>query len=88
MKLFYQKQTWQPLQPGEPESATVEDVEFPRDLFEELGRILEQSQRLLPPTAKRFQGWDVGLLERFDAQDVWRVEGESADAENSGGGNG
>lgn len=66
MKAFYQKQTWQALKPGEPESAQIEDVEFPEDLYRELERALERSQRLLPPTAKKFQGWHVGLLERFE----------------------
>lgn len=66
MKIFYQKQTWQPLKPGEAENASIEDVEFPGDLYNELDRALQQSQRLLPPTAKKFQGWDVGLLERFE----------------------
>jgi hypothetical protein len=66
MKVFYQRQTWRALQPGEPESATVEDVEFSADLYDELDRALERSQRLLPPTAKKFQGWEVGLLERFE----------------------
>lgn len=66
MKIFYQKQTWQPLQPGEAENASIEDVEFPEDLYVELDHALQQSQLLLPPTAKKFQGWDVGLLERFE----------------------
>lgn len=70
MKVFYKKQTWQPLQPGEPESATEEDVEFPKDLYDELDRALVQSQRLLPPTTRKFQGWDVALLERFSGADV------------------
>lgn len=77
MKVFYQKQSWQPLKPGDPESATVEDVEFPQDLFEDLNKVLEQSQGLLPPTTRKFQGWDVGLLERFDWTDVSKAEGES-----------
>ncbi|CAO2656714.1 Nn.00g055170.m01.CDS01 [Neocucurbitaria sp. VM-36] len=86
MKVFYQKQTWQPLRPGDPESATVEDVEFPPDLFEEMGKVLEQSQGLLPPTARSFQGWNVGLLERFDGADVSKVEDRSGDVENYGSG--
>lgn len=76
MKVFYKQQTWKPLEPGEPESASIEDVEFPDELFEELKKGLEQSQELLPPTARKFQGWDVGLLERFDVGDVGR-EGEN-----------
>jgi hypothetical protein len=66
VKIFYKKQTWQPLQPGEPESASVDDVEFPTQLFHELERGLKESQQMLPPTARSFQGWNVGLLERFD----------------------
>lgn len=70
MKVFYQPQTWSPLKPGEPESATIEDVEFPEQLFEDLRRTLEESQGLLPATARVFQGWSVGLLERFGIGDV------------------
>jgi hypothetical protein len=70
MKVFYQQQTWQPLKPGDPESASIEDVEFPEELFSELSNVLEASQRVLPPTARKFQGWEVGLLERFDGRDL------------------
>lgn len=73
MKVFFRKQTWQPLQPGESESASVEEVEFPEDLYEELEDALRLSQRLLPPTTKKFQGWDVGLLERFDVGEMAKV---------------
>jgi hypothetical protein len=70
MKVFYQPQIWQPLKPGEPESASIEDVEFPEELFLELRDVLQESQRVLPPTARKFQGWEVGLLERFDGRDL------------------
>lgn len=66
VKCFYKKQTWAPLQPGEPESATIEDIEFPSELYEELEKSLDESQDVIPATARKFQGWDVGLLERFD----------------------
>lgn len=66
MKCFFKKQAWAPLQPGEPESATIEDVEFPPELYEELQRSLYESQNIIPATARKFQGWEVGLLERFD----------------------
>jgi hypothetical protein len=88
MKVFYQKQTWQPLKPGEPESASIEDVEFPEDLYEELDKALELSQRLLPPTAKKFQGWDVGLLERFEVVEAGMgvVDGEADGDDGDDGG--
>lgn len=66
VKCFFKKQAWAPLKPGEPESATTEDVEFPLELYEELQKSLYESQSIIPATARKFQGWDVGLLERFD----------------------
>ncbi|KAI0577234.1 repeatdomain containing protein [Pyrenophora tritici-repentis] len=61
MKVFFERKTWQPLQPGEPENAT-----------------LRRNQRLLPPTAKKFQGWEVALLERFEVAEagMGRAEGD------------
>jgi hypothetical protein len=70
VKVFYERQTWQPLKPGEAESASIEDVEFTQDLYEELDKALAGSQRLLPPTARKFQGWHVGLLERFEVAEA------------------
>jgi hypothetical protein len=83
MKVFYQPQTWHPLQPGEPESASIEDVEFPAELFAELRSVLEDSQKVLPPTARKFQGWEVGLLHRFDLRDlvVGKDDGEEGEGE-------
>ena len=47
VKCFFKKQTWAPLQPGEPESATIEDVEFPKELYEPLwDELLQRSQKL------------------------------------------
>ncbi|KAH6638098.1 HECT-like ubiquitin-conjugating enzyme-binding-domain-containing protein [Boeremia exigua] len=81
IKCFFQKQTWAPLQPGEPESATIEDVEFPAELYEELEKSLDESQDVVPPTARKFQGWDVGLLERFDVgEEVLEEQDGAAEA--------
>jgi hypothetical protein len=89
MKVFYENKTWSPLQPGEPESASIEDVEFPAELFGELRRGLERSQRVLPPTARRFKGWDVGVLQRFDLGDlVVRKDTEEEDRGNEADGEG
>lgn len=89
IKCFFKKQTWAPLRPGEPESATIEDVEFPQELYEELERTLEDSQDVLPATARKFQGWDVGLLERFDVgEEVFGkedIEGQIVETDESGG---
>jgi hypothetical protein len=76
MKVFYHKQMWKPLEPGEPESASIEDVEFPEELFEELDRVLGESQKVLPPTTRKFKGWDVGLLHRFDIGDLGAAQSD------------
>jgi hypothetical protein len=86
MKVFYQQKTWQPLKPGEPENASIEDVEFPEELFQELRNALDDSQKVLPPTARKFQGWEVGLLERFDASDLV-VGQENGDVHDESDGN-
>ncbi|KAJ4359312.1 hypothetical protein N0V95_002236 [Ascochyta clinopodiicola] len=85
VKAFYKKQTWASLQPGEPESATIEDVEFPRELYEELEKSLDDSQAVLPATARKFQGWDVGLLERFDVGEEVLGDVDGAGEEVEGG---
>lgn len=84
MKVFYQNQTWQPLQPGDTESASIEDVEFSADLFEELDSALRLSQRVLPPTAKKWGEWTVGLLERFDSAEVGKSDAKKEDGETGG----
>ncbi|KAF2253072.1 hypothetical protein BU26DRAFT_214208 [Trematosphaeria pertusa] len=79
MKVFYQSQTYTPPQTGEPESASIEDVAFPKELFEALERTLKESQKLVPASARRFQGWEVGLLERFDLGDMKSLALEQCD---------
>lgn len=84
MKCFFKKQAWAPLQPGEPESATIEDVEFPHELYEELHKSLYESQNIIPATARKFQGWDVGVLERFDVGEEVLGEQDEGEQETEG----
>lgn len=56
-------------------STSHEHLLFPSGLYKSLVECLEESKRLLPVAARRFQEWDVGILERFDGRDV-RVVGE------------
>ncbi|KAF2705131.1 hypothetical protein K504DRAFT_441025 [Pleomassaria siparia CBS 279.74] len=65
MKVFYEKKTWAPAQLGEAEAVGVEEVEFEEDLFGELEHVLRRSAGLVPSSARKWMGWDVGLLERF-----------------------
>lgn len=57
---------WAAPKAGEVERADEEEVEFPGGLYEVLEGALVDSQKVVPVSARRFQGWDVGLLERFD----------------------
>ncbi|CAI6331593.1 unnamed protein product [Periconia digitata] len=70
LKIFYRHQTYAPPQPGDMESTSIEDVGFPALLWDELRDGLGRSQRVLPESARVFQGWEVGLLERFDGGDI------------------
>jgi ubiquitin-protein ligase E3 D len=45
---------------------TVEEVPLPSEAIQEISTCLHDSALLLPPSARRFQGWDVGLLERWE----------------------
>ncbi|KAK7183507.1 hypothetical protein DPSP01_008488 [Paraphaeosphaeria sporulosa] len=89
LKVFWKRQTWAPLQPGEVEKVDEEDVEVVGVLFEALGRVLVESQGGMPESARRWGEWEVGLLERFDKQHVravsW-VEGGGGDEEEGAAG--
>lgn len=44
----------------------VEEVSLPEDTIMEIAACLGESRACLPPSAREFRGWDVGLLERFE----------------------
>jgi hypothetical protein len=75
MKVFYQRKMWAPLRAGEVEETSVEDVEFPSELYEELERVLEESRMVLPESARTFKGWEVGLVERFGVEETDSLRG-------------
>jgi hypothetical protein len=62
MKVFYKEQEWSPPKPGEPEMASVEEVAFPGELWDELRGALEGSEKLLPVNARVFRGWRGGRM--------------------------
>ena len=65
MKIF-----WKPVSAAEADrllgGATHEEVSLPASAIVEIEDCLRESASFLPPGARKFQGWDVGLLERFD----------------------
>jgi hypothetical protein len=55
-------------------STSYEHLLFPSSLYIALLEALETSKQLLPAVARKFQDWDVGILERFDASDMGFVD--------------
>lgn len=45
-----------------------EELSLPVEAIDELAASLQISIDCLPPSARRFQNWNVGLLERFERQ--------------------
>lgn len=44
----------------------VEEVLLPQEAIVEMREALVESKKWLPPSARSFREWDVGLLERFE----------------------
>jgi hypothetical protein len=51
------------------QSMSEGEIEMPQFEFDALKQSLEQSAVLLPESARRFQDWNVALLERFSVND-------------------
>ena len=50
------------------DSATHEEVSLPVETIVKVEKCLRDSAAFLPPSGRKFQDWDVGLLERFDGE--------------------
>jgi len=60
-----------------PSSDTLLSVErmiLEPKLFDCLQQTLQNSNDLLPASARTFSGWDIGLLERFTLMDIGNVQ--------------
>jgi hypothetical protein len=44
----------------------TEELSLPVEAIEKIARTLQASAGFLPPSARKFQTWDVGLLERYE----------------------
>lgn len=47
---------------------SLEELELPFIMFEEISRVLVESNQMLPVSARRFREWKVGLLGRFERE--------------------
>lgn len=64
------KVLWKPVSDAESakliDSQKAEDIILSADAVVEIEKHLRESARFLPPSARSFQGWNVGLLERYE----------------------
>ncbi len=44
----------------------IEELQLPVNTIQEIERALRESAKFLPPSARNFREWDVGLLERYE----------------------
>ena len=44
----------------------VEEMYLPFEAIDGIASCLQSTSSFLPPSARKFQDWDVGLLERYD----------------------
>jgi hypothetical protein len=64
MKIFYQSVD-DPQKLLKEQSNSVEELYLPSSILQEFMTMLKQSTTLLPQSARNFQEWCVGLLERY-----------------------
>jgi hypothetical protein len=64
MKIFYQSVD-DPQKLLREQSNLVEELYLPPSILQEFMTMLKQSTMLLPQSARSFQEWSVGLLERY-----------------------
>ena len=50
---------------GRPSPLSLEELELPSMIYQALSDTLRDSNEMLPPSARNFQEWQVGLLSRF-----------------------
>lgn len=64
MKVFY-RPILNASQKVEEGSTAIEDLYLPREAIDGLVQSLNRTNRFLPDSARKFQDWTVGLLERY-----------------------
>jgi HECT-like Ubiquitin-conjugating enzyme (E2)-binding len=65
MKVFY-NEIDDPLKLLDEYQSTLEELALPKQELEELKQTLVGSAQILPQSARTFQDWQVGLLDRYE----------------------
>ncbi|KAK0127560.1 hypothetical protein ONS96_007094 [Cadophora gregata f. sp. sojae] len=67
MKVF-----WKPISADDAkillDGGAAEELVLPDEIVVDIGRVLRDSACCLPPSARHFKEWDVGLLERYQSR--------------------
>lgn len=63
IKLYY-KTVHNPEELLEQQNLKIDELQLPTEVFQALRSDIKSSTQLLPVPARKFQDWDVGLLER------------------------
>ena len=69
MKVFWQEAKASHLLPKNP-NTSLEKIEFHKELYDAICSALSDSANVLPLSARKFQDWNDGLLERFNVYDT------------------
>lgn len=46
--------------------ASLEELPLPGPIFESFKKALIESTDLLPPSARKFQDWSIGMIDRYE----------------------
>lgn len=66
MKIFYQEVD-QPLKLLDENSTSLEELALPKTEMRSLKTLLNEVKEILPASARTFQEWQVGLIDRHEA---------------------
>jgi len=73
MKIFYQL-TDRPQELLDENSTSLEELVIPEPALEEFGQTLKESTEILPQSARTFQEWQVGLLDRYESHPIGAMD--------------
>ena len=65
MKIFYRVVN-DPAEMLDKYQTSLEEIFLPAEILEDFHKSLVQSTTMLPPAARKFQEWQVGLLDRYE----------------------
>ncbi|ERF71020.1 hypothetical protein EPUS_03300 [Endocarpon pusillum Z07020] len=65
LKIFYQNAE-DPQKLLDEHQASFEELPLPASVFDSLKNVLIESTEFLPPSARKFQDWTIGLIDRYE----------------------